>query len=108
MVAAAVGAVTVMLVGLVDTALHPPVPGTVYTILADPTATPLTTPEAFTVATKVLADVHVPPETLGVNVEVEPTQTLVLPLNVPAFGGAVTVIIIELVAKPQPPLPAIA
>ena len=61
-------------------------------IVTVPAATPVTTPEdALTVATPVLELVQLPPETVELNVEVEPTQTLVLPLILPAVGSALTV-----------------
>ena len=61
-------------------------------IVTVPAATPVTTPEdALTVATPVLELVQLPPETVELNVEVEPTQTLVLPLILPAVGNALTV-----------------
>ena len=63
---------------------QPPVPVTVYVIVAVPAATPVTTPEEFTVATAVLLDVQAPPETVEEKVVVEPTQILCVPERVPA------------------------
>lgn len=73
--------------------VHPPVPVTVYVIVAEPAATPVIIPvEPLTVATPVLPDVQVPPLfPLEVNDVVAPTQTSCVPLTVPALGAAVTV-----------------
>jgi len=72
---------------------HPPVPATVYVIVAVPAATPVTTPVvAFTVAIPVFDELHVPPVCVELNVVVALTQMFCVPVNVPATGGAVTVI----------------
>jgi hypothetical protein len=82
------------------------VPVTVYVIVAFPAATPVTTPEeALTVATLVLELDQVPPLTVELNVEVPLTQKLVVPLMVPAVGGALTVTVRVAVALAQPPVP---
>ena len=49
--------------------------------------------DGFTVATTVLADVHIPPLTVDENVVVDPTQIFCVPLKVPVVGGAVTVMV---------------
>jgi hypothetical protein len=78
-----------------------PDPFTVYVIVTEPTATPVTTPEALTVATEVFDEVHAPPVSpFEVIVVVFPTHTLAVPLNVPASGPAVTVM--ESVARSDP------
>ena len=87
--------------------LHPPVPATVYVITEVPAATPDTTPVASTVATPVLADDHVPPDTVGTNVVVPFEQIDALPLNEPALGAAVTVTSLVAVALAQPPVPTL-
>jgi hypothetical protein len=58
-------------------AAHPPVPATVYVIVATPGATPATTPvELLTVAMAPLLVVQVPPDTVDVKVRVPPIQTV--------------------------------
>jgi hypothetical protein len=73
--------------------VQPPVPVTVYVMVAEPEATPVITPVVLlTVALPVLLDVQVPPLfPLEVNDVVAPIQTSCVPLNVPALGAAVTV-----------------
>lgn len=73
--------------------VHPPVPITVYVIVAEPVATLVITPvELLTVAMPVLLDVHAPPLfPLEENDVVAPIQTSCVPLTVPALGAAVTV-----------------
>ncbi len=85
----------VTVIVLVAVALvHPPVPLTVYVIVAVPAATPVTTPVALTVATEVLLDDQVPPEApFDENVVVLPAQIDWLPDKVPAIGGATTTIV---------------
>ena len=74
--------------------------------MAEPVATPVITPvELFTVATPVLLDVQAPAFPLDVNVVVAPGQTSWVPLNVPAFGAAVTVTVRVAVTLAQPPVP---
>ena len=75
-------------------------------MVAVPAVTPVTTPvEAFTVATTVLLLLHVPPVLLELNEVVLPTQTAWVPLKVPAFGTAETVIVRVTVASAHPPVP---
>ena len=88
----AAGRATTFTVRVAVALVQPPVPVTVYVIVEEPAATPVTTPvELFTVATPVLFDVQAPAFPLDVNVVVAPGQTSCVPLNVPAFGAAVTV-----------------
>ena len=72
-----------------------------------PAVTPVTTPVvAFTVATAVLEEVHVPPVVpLLANVEVPPIQMAGVPDKVPAETGAVTVTTKVDSALGQPPVP---
>jgi hypothetical protein len=71
---------------------QPPVPNTVYVIVAVPAETPETTPEELTVAIAVFEDVHEPPVLpLLVKVVVEPEQTVWVPLSVPALAPGTTV-----------------
>ena len=78
-----------------------PDPFTVYVIVTEPAATPETTPEALTVAMELFDEVHAPPVSpFDVIIVVFPTQTLAVPLKVPASGPGVTVI--ESVAKSEP------
>ena len=78
-----------------------PNPFTVYVIVAEPTATPVTTPEALTVAMVEFDEVHAPPASpFEVIDEVLPTHTLAVPLKVPASGLGVTVM--ESVATSEP------
>ena len=80
---------------------HEPDPFTVYVIVAEPTATPVTTPEALTVAMELLDEVHAPPVSpFDVIVVIFPTHTLAVPLKVPASGPGVTVT--ENVARSDP------
>jgi hypothetical protein len=54
--------------------------------------TPVTTPEALTVATAVLLEDQVPPAVASLRVVVEPTQTEVVPVMAATTGSALTVI----------------
>ena len=76
---------------------------TIYVIVAEPAATPVTTPvDAFTVAADVLLLLQVPPLLpLLVKAVVEPTQTDGVPPIVPAFGSGLTVIGYEALLVPQ-------
>ena len=55
-----------------------------------PVAIPVTKPVLSTVANFVLVLVHTPPTVPSVNVEVEPIQTELVPVIVPAPGKAYT------------------
>ena len=70
--------------------------------MAVPEPTPVTTPvEAFTVATPVELEVHVPPILpLVVNVVDPPTHIACVPLSVPALDAVVTVTVRVFVALP--------
>jgi len=57
-----------------NTAAQPPVADMVYLMVAIPAATPVITPDALTVAKVGCWDVQIPPETVGINVVVSPTQ----------------------------------
>ena len=60
-------------------------------MVAFPAATPVTRPvEVSMVATAGALLVHLPPETVDVKAVVSETQTVWLPLRVPADGGLVT------------------
>jgi hypothetical protein len=60
-------------------------------MVADPAATPVTTPEALTVATAVLLEDQAPPVVASLKVVVEPTQTLVVPVIAATTGSALTI-----------------
>ena len=76
-------------------------------MIADPAATPVTTPvDELMVAALVLLDDHVPPTFPFEDKVVEPLEQIaVVPLIVPAFGAAVTVTVLVAVAFEQPPVP---
>ena len=75
-------------------------------IVADPAATPVTTPvAAFTVATRLLLLLQLPPAVpLLVNVVTEPAQSGDEPLTTPAFGRALMVILADEEEVPHVPL----
>jgi PPE-repeat protein len=103
---AAVVTVTVL---VADESLQPPVPVTVYVIVAVPAATAVTTPEeAFTVATSSSLLVQAPPASpFELNVVVPLEQIACVPLIVPALGAVVTVTALVAVSFAQPPVPVI-
>jgi hypothetical protein len=70
-------------------------------MFAMPGLAPDTTPPA-TVAIAVFPLVHVPPVVPSNSVVVDPAQTVVVPVMVPADGSAFTVIANVSVAVPQP------
>ena len=77
-------------------------------MVADPAATPVTTPEVeLIVATFVLLEIHVPPETVDDNVVVPLEHNVNVPLIVPTLGGAVIVTSLVAVAFVQPPVPVL-
>ena len=99
------GAVTVT-VRVAVTFEHPPVPWTVYVMVAVPVETPVTSPDAeSTEATERSFDTQVPPGDEDVNMVILPIQTICVPDRVPAEGGVVTVTIRVDVAFGQPPVP---
>ena len=61
-------------------------------ITVDPAATPVTIPEAETVAAEVLDEDQVPPAVASVRVMVDPAQTVVGPPMTATVGSAFTVI----------------
>jgi hypothetical protein len=84
---------------------HPPEPVTVYVIVAVPAATPVITPvPETTVAIAVFDDDQLPPATVELKVVVPATQIPCVPLKVPAFGEAVTVIVPVALTLPLPPV----
>ena len=75
-------------------------------MVAVPADTPVTSPvEALMVATPVALLVQLPPEAVDVKVVVPATQTVWVPLRVPADVAAVTVTVRVAVAFAQPPVP---
>jgi len=64
---------------------------TVYVMVAEPTATPVTTPEVLTVAMEVLPLVHVPPGVASNKEPVAPTHAVAVPVMAPTTGSAFTV-----------------
>ncbi len=68
-------------------------------MIADPAATPVTTPEVDTVATDVLDDVHVPPVVADANCVVKPEHTFVAPVMAATTCNAFTVTL--LTADPE-------
>jgi hypothetical protein len=66
-----------------------------------PDASPLTTPEEFTVAIVDALLLHEPPDAVSVKVIDEPTQTDDAPPINPAFGNGLTVTLFVVTAVPQ-------
>ena len=65
-------------------------------MVAVPADTPVTTPDVFTVATRLLLLDQMPPaKPLEVNVEVAPVFIVVVPERVPALGKALMVTVEE-------------
>ena len=64
-----------------------------YVITVDPAATPVTTPEAETVAAAVLEEDQVPPPVASVRGMVDPAQTAVGPPMTATVGRALTVMV---------------
>ena len=75
-------------------------------MVAVPEPTPVTKPVLlFTVATPVASDVQAPPVfPFDEKVVVPAAQMVCVPLSVPAFGAAVTVIVPVAFTEPQPPV----
>ena len=72
--------------------LQPPLPNTVYVMVALPTRTPESKPEiAFIDTLFVSEEVQFPPGEVETNCVVVPSHKVVVPLIIPAFGFAVTV-----------------
>lgn len=74
---------------------------TVYDIVTEPTATPVTTPVLLIVAIEGLLLLQVPPVTALINVLDEPGHTVVEPVMVPADGVVITVTVAVVPALPQ-------
>ena len=60
---------------------------------------------ALIVATLGLAELHVPPVTVELNVVPAPRQAVGTPLNTPAVAVPATVTVLVSVASEQPPIP---
>ena len=58
-----------------------------------------------TVATAGVAELHVPPAMLELNVVVNPTQAVSVPLKVPALGAVDIVTVLVSVTSLHPPVP---
>src|SRR5688572_17662782 len=81
--------------------LQPPVPVTLYVIVAVPAAIPVINPlSAFTVATAVSLLAQLPPEfPFDVKVVVPEIQIFCVPDNVPAFGAVAVVTTTGLISE---------
>jgi hypothetical protein len=72
-------------------------------MVAEPAATPVTTPEASTVATAVLEEDQVPPLVASASVVVDPAQRVVVPVMGWTVGRPLTVTVaVELEVQPEP------
>ena len=67
-----------------------------------PDDTPVTLPDASTVATVVTVLLHAPPVAASLNPVVAPAQTVAVPVIVPADGNGLTLTIAVASAVPQP------
>ena len=104
----AVGAAVTVTERMAVALAQPPVPVTVYVMVAVPAVKPVTRPVvALTLAMLVSLLIQVPPVMLEVKVDVPLTQMFWIPSRVPAVGGAVTVRERVAVALAQPPVPVI-
>ena len=76
-------------------------------MVAVPAETPVTIPEESTVAIAVFEELQFPPAKVEEKVVVFPAQTVWVPLKVPEFAGAVTVmfLVFETTTLEQPPVP---
>ena len=102
----ATGAAVTVTVLVAVSLLQPPLPATTYLIVVVPAATPVTSPDASTVAIAVFTLDHDPPSSpLVVNVVVPLTQIPCVPLKLPACTASVTVTLLVAVALSQPPVP---
>jgi hypothetical protein len=70
-------------------------------MVAVPAVIPVTTPVEDTEATVVLVLLHTPPAAASLSVVVDPAQTVVTPVMLPAFGTGLTVIGLTATAVPQ-------
>jgi hypothetical protein len=72
-------------------------------MVAEPAATPVTTPEVETVATEVLLEDQAPPVVASLRETVDPAQTVVVPVMAATVGSELTVtVVLELEAQPAP------
>ena len=103
----ALGAVVTVTVLVAVVFEQPPVPVTVYVIIAVPPDTPDTSPvEKTTVAMAVFDEVHAPPVFPFEVYVVDPVLHMAwVPLTVPALGAVVTVTVLVAVEVAQPPVP---
>ena len=102
----AVGAAVTVTERMAVALAQPPVPTTVYVMVAVPAVKPVTRPVvALTVAMLVSLLDQDPPVTVEVKADVPITQMLWFPLRVPAVGAVVTVTERVAVAFAQPPVP---
>ncbi len=72
-------------------------------MITEPPITPVTTPEAFTVATEGFPLLQVPPDIASAKVLVIPAQKVVVPVIVPAETAELTVTVAVALDVPQPP-----
>lgn len=69
--------------------------------------TPVTNPvDELIVAILGLAELHVPPGVVELNVVVNPTQATFVPLNVPVLNPELIVTVLVVLTSVQPPVPA--
>jgi hypothetical protein len=101
----ALGAAVTFITKVEEALAQPPVPLTVYVIVAVPAAVPVTTPALLIGAMLEEVEVQVPPLAVEVKVVTLPTQRAEVPVMVPALGAAVTVITKVEEALAQPPVP---
>jgi len=102
----ALGAAVTVITKVEEALAQPPVPLTVYVIVAVPAAAPVTTPALLIGAMLEEVEVQVPPLAVEVKVVTLPTQRAEVPVMVPALGAAVTVTANCVIASEQPPDPA--
>jgi hypothetical protein len=102
----ALGAAVTVITKVEEALAQPPVPLTVYVIVAVPAAAPVTTPALLIGAMLEEVEVQVPPLAVEVKVVTLPTQRAEVPVMVPALGAAVTVTANCAIASEQPPDPA--
>ena len=84
---------------------HPPVPVTVYVIVAVPAPAVVILPPAVIVATDKSSENQVPPAIVELKTDVPGKQIDCVPLNTPDVGGRVTVTDRVAVTSEQPPVP---
>jgi hypothetical protein len=101
----ALGAAVTVITKVEEALAQPPVPLTVYVIVAVPAAAPVTTPALLIGAMLEEVEVQVPPLAVEVKVVTLPTQRAEVPVMVPALGAAVTFITKVEEALAQPPVP---